>query len=938
MSILRALRGALSLLVCVCVYGTVDTAHAAPAVAAGTSHTVVLTDTGTVWTWGANASGQLGLGNTNPKTIPTEVTSISGVAAITAGGDSTYVLKSDGTVWAWGKNTSGQLGDASTTQRNAPVRVGTLTNVVAIAAGASHGLALKSDGTLWAWGANGSGQIGDASTTQRTSPVQVTALGTNVVAIAAADLHSHAALSDGTVKSWGHNSSRELGDGGSTNPRTSPVSTGTLSGITRVAAGKFHGFAWDASNNVKGWGENTDGQLGDTANTDRSSPVSVSGFAGTVALAGGDDHTVAAFSGGTVWTTGANDSGQLGDGTTTARNTAAQVSGLDSVVSVAAGPGFTVAVSSDGRVWGWGANGSSQLGDGTSATRFSPVQISDAGFVWRVATPSFSPHGGASTANVTVTVTVATAGATIRYTTNGVDPTTSDTTIASGSTLTISQTTTLKALAWLSGSPTSNINQATYTLTVVMPTISPNGGSNLAVGQSVTMSTTTSGAQVRYTLDGSTPTAASTLYSSAVSITTGTTVKAIAIKSGWSDSAVRPATFSFNYGTLAAPVFTPVPGEYAYGQSISMSALAGATIRYTTDGTNVTASSTSYTTPIPLMGTTTILAKAYHPDWTTSAQSGGALVVKVSTPTLSSAGGTYAPGTPVTITDTTPGATIRYTTNGLDPTATDLSIASGGSVILGNFTLKARAFVSGWTSSDVQAATYSLSSAAASYQVTAGASHSIALKDDGTVWAWGRNALGELGDPNLSTRLVPAMVQGISGVTAIAAGDDHTVVLRSDGTVWTWGYNGNGQLATAPRATERNTPTQVSGLSTVIGVAAGSAFSLALKGDGTVWSWGNNASGQLGDGTTTQRTQPVQVSGLTGVTAIAAGSSVGFALKSNGSLWAWGANASGQVGDGTQTARTSPVATLLTTAVATPASGTTHAFAILTGGTLEGVG
>src|SRR5438105_1243072 len=128
-------RGPLVILSLLGLLGAAAVVNAQPAIAAGNSHMVVLTDTGTVWTWGNNNSGQLGLGNTTAQQIPTEVLTINGITAIAAGSDSTYVLKNDGTVWAWGSNTSGQLGDATTTQRNSAVRVGTLTNVTAIAAG-----------------------------------------------------------------------------------------------------------------------------------------------------------------------------------------------------------------------------------------------------------------------------------------------------------------------------------------------------------------------------------------------------------------------------------------------------------------------------------------------------------------------------------------------------------------------------------------------------------------------------------------------------------------------------------------------------------------------------------------------------------------------------------------------------------------------------------
>ena len=127
-------------------------------------------------------------------------------------------------------------------------------------------------------------------------------------------------------------------------------------------------------------------------------------------------------------------------------------------------------------------------------------------------------------------------------------------------------------------------------------------------------------------------------------------------------------------------------------------------------------------------------------------------------------------------------------------------------------------------------------------------------------------------------------------MVAIAGGDSHSLALKSDGTVWAWGYNGCGQLGDGS-TTNRLTPVQVSGLTGVVAIAGGGSHSLALKSDGTVWAWGCNDYGQLGDGTTTNRLTPVQVSGLTGVVAIAGGGAHSLALKSDGTVWAWGATA-----------------------------------------------
>ncbi|MFA7233171.1 MAG: LamG-like jellyroll fold domain-containing protein [Terrimicrobiaceae bacterium] len=191
-------------------------------------------------------------------------------------------------------------------------------------------------------------------------------------------------------------------------------------------------------------------------------------------------------------------------------------------------------------------------------------------------------------------------------------------------------------------------------------------------------------------------------------------------------------------------------------------------------------------------------------------------------------------------------------------------------------------------------------------QVGAGLYHSLGLKSDGTVWAWGHNYYGQLGDGTTADRTSPVQVSGLSGVAAVAGEYCHSLALKGDGSVWAWGYNIYGQLGDNTAAT-RTVPVQVQGLGGVVAVAAGADFSLALKSDGTVWAWGHNAYGQLGDGTTATRKAPVQVGGLSGVVAIAGGYFHGLAVKSDGSVWAWGYNAFGQLGDGTTANSAVPV-------------------------------
>lgn len=190
--------------------------------------------------------------------------------------------------------------------------------------------------------------------------------------------------------------------------------------------------------------------------------------------------------------------------------------------------------------------------------------------------------------------------------------------------------------------------------------------------------------------------------------------------------------------------------------------------------------------------------------------------------------------------------------------------------------------------------------------LAAGMFHSVAVKSNGTVWAWGTNDHGELGDGSTAARSGPVQVAGLTGVSAAAAGRYHSAAVKSDGTVWAWGLNDNGQLGDGT-TTNRAAPVKVSGLSGVTDVAVGGAHTVALKGDGTVWAWGNNNNGQLGDDTTTDRYLPVQASGLANVVAIAAAASHTMAVKSDGTIWTWGYNFNGRLGDGTTTDRHTPV-------------------------------
>jgi alpha-tubulin suppressor-like RCC1 family protein len=189
--------------------------------------------------------------------------------------------------------------------------------------------------------------------------------------------------------------------------------------------------------------------------------------------------------------------------------------------------------------------------------------------------------------------------------------------------------------------------------------------------------------------------------------------------------------------------------------------------------------------------------------------------------------------------------------------------------------------------------------------IEVGNSQTLVRKSDGSVWAWGNGTSGELGDGKNDKRSAPVQVVGLgpgSDVVAIAAGGSHGYALKKDGTVLAWGNNKSGQLGDGTRPTDHSTPVDVKGLgagSNVIDIVAGDAFGLALRRDGSVLAWGKNKVGELGDGSTDDRSTPQVVKGLgPTVVGIAAGAYHVLALKRDGSVWAWGDNSSGQLGTG----------------------------------------
>ena len=190
--------------------------------------------------------------------------------------------------------------------------------------------------------------------------------------------------------------------------------------------------------------------------------------------------------------------------------------------------------------------------------------------------------------------------------------------------------------------------------------------------------------------------------------------------------------------------------------------------------------------------------------------------------------------------------------------------------------------------------------------ISAGSNHTVAMKENGSLWAWGKNDYGQLGNGAWTNSSIPVQIGTDRNWVAISAGGQHTMALKANGSLWAWGLNDHGQLGNGTN-TNRNTPVQIGTDTNWAAISGGGVHSAALKSDGSLWLWGQNDYGQLGNGTYTSRNTPVQLGTDRDWVEVSAAGERTMALKANGSLWAWGANWDGQIGDGTYMSRSTPV-------------------------------
>ena len=261
-------------------------------VASGNYSTYAIKTDGTLWAWGNSQFGQLGLGNTTNYSSPKQVGSLTNWSFFAECGDySSIALKTDGTLWSWGQNNQGQLGLGNTTYYSSPKQIGALTNWSKICRGGNFTLAVKTDGTLWAWGYNAYGALGQSNTTNYSSPKQIGALTTWTTPGGSA-YSSYAITNSGAFYSWGNGTNGELGSGANVS-RSSPVQVGALTNWSKLpSSSNVNMMAIKTDGTLWGWGQNSSGQLGFNNVTRYSSPVQVGSLTTWNLVVMGDNFTI----------------------------------------------------------------------------------------------------------------------------------------------------------------------------------------------------------------------------------------------------------------------------------------------------------------------------------------------------------------------------------------------------------------------------------------------------------------------------------------------------------------------------------------------------------------------------------------------------------------------------------------------------------------------
>lgn len=721
-------------------------------------------------------------GTSSPTSVVSATPGFKPVQISCSRGDDCFLaLLPDSSVWGWGFNTPFQTNDV-------PVQVPTRGSFVAVSAGDSHFLLLGTDGRVWAWGDNSFGQLGNGSAERAFAQVPALVNGLmNIIQISTGGDFNVALDHDGIVWVWGDNTSGELAQPESAPPlvapgpfdvsmSATPLPVSGLPPIVAVSAGSSHVLALAQDGLVWSWGANQEGQLGNgtTSSSPTPTPAVIGNLTKITQISAGVRHNLAVRTDGTVWVWGDNSIDELGIGTVPGPVTApVQAIALSRIVAVAAGSQHSVALRDDGAVWTWGDNQWGQLGN-----------------------PSVSLTATGAPAPVPGLPLIAAVAAS------------NSNTIALGSDGTV----------WVWGENNQGqLGNGTGEFALPAVVNNLNGVTSINAGNESSSALRSNGTVWMWGTNGYAELGNGTVFPATTPAPTQAPPTGIAV---------------LGRGSGCPVCITETGNVWAWGADFEGQVGNGSTA-------SLTAAPTQVLTGATLVSTGDIHTLALRSDGTVWSW-GGNVSLQLGYGPMNTG---YGPlGTAVPTPTQVPGLAGASAVSAGG--SHSVALLPGGTVwTWGDNTYGQLGYSTAATSS---ATPTQVSGIPTSQAVAGGGSHTLALATDGTVWAWGENFQQGLGTGSAAAQSsVPAPVTGLSSVIAISAGYRYSLALKSDGTVWAWGDNefeqlGNNQVSSSP------VPLQVTALPRITVISAGTVHSLALAQDGTVWAWGFNESGELG--------------------------------------------------------------------------------------------
>jgi len=953
-----------------------------PSIRGGSLHSVVLNNAGQVFTFGENQDGQLGDDTTDDKKIPVPIFGNHDFVKIDSNYRHTIALHNDTSVWAWGWNNKGQLGSGTTSELLVPTCVDGLTRVQNIAAGAYHSMALLHNGDVKAWGSNSYGQLGDGTSNQRYQPAPVNNL-EKIKAIAAGYNHSLAILEDNTVMAWGNNNAGQVGDYSDGNNKFIPVKVSHLVNVVSIAAGKEHSMALKKNGTVWAWGSNDKGQLGIGSTINQNHPVQIETLDDIDAIAAGGQHSMALREDGTIWIWGLNNQGQLGNGTMLTdevihyETTPIKVESNQPFIGISAGENHSMALSADGTVWVWGDNSKGQLGTDTPQNILVPQLV----YAPINAPDNLDPLNLGLQEPPKITIQEDNQSEYLFFEIRDAETPVQDLSVTGEADnpvlvpmdqvfiecndgqckamITPSQNDFGETLIQFRVNDKENSTVSSIKLVVEQVNDPPfiSEIDDQRTDENITSS------PIYFTIDDL-ESNADDLFLSAHSMNTILVPDDQIVFGGSGKNRFVTITPGTDQSGLAVITLTVSDQKEAFSRSFTFSVNAAP---YISDIGDITIAEDQSTDHIYFEVSDT---ESSLTELTIEGFSSEQHIVSDENIILNRTNLGYS-------------LLIIPNEDQSGKTKITLRVSDGNAVTEDTFTLTiepdndppiikfeelmgkpaiaAGAFhclavrggkdVMAWGRNDMgqlgignsgdgigRIFPHFVNGMEKIVNLAAGENHSLALSTDGKVWAWGNNSSGQLGigDLNVKQLDAPQKILHLTDIMAIDAGHTHSLALQSDGTVWSWGNNSNGQLGNGLEISESK-PILIPKLSSCIAIAAGYAHSVALKNDGTVWTWGLNSAGQLGDNSEINRNEPVPV-GVANVIAIAAGDYHTVALKKDGTVWTWGDNPNGQLGDGTKETKYIPTRVANISKVIGIAAGYLHTLALRSDGTVWGWG